>query len=50
MKVLFLLLALNQLTVAVDIAPVVLGGNSIAKSCPSEEKLERASYSKYKEL
>jgi hypothetical protein len=42
MKVLFLLLAICQLAVAVNIAPVVIGGNGISKSCPSEEKLERA--------
>ena len=41
MKVLFLLLALCQLAIAsINIAPVAIGGN--AKSCPSEEKVERA--------
>jgi hypothetical protein len=28
--------------IAVNIAPVAIGGNGISKSCPSEEKLERA--------
>jgi hypothetical protein len=42
MKALLLFLAICQLAVAVNIAPVVIGGNGISKLCPSEEELERA--------